>query len=104
MKSFVKSIPSVEQKLINSLPNGKDSKGKGEKEDIPPIRPTKQVIIKPGGGATQVQTQEKPAPAKTQEKVSNKSVKPKDYREWEKYVIIFVYIKDKSFFKSYCLI
>ena len=104
MKSFVKSIPSVEQKLINSLPNGKDSKGKGEKEDIPPIRPTKQVIIKPGGGATQVQTQEKPTQAKTQEKVSNKSVKPKDYREWEKYVIIFVYITEKPFFKSYCLI
>jgi hypothetical protein len=87
LKNFVKSIPSVEQKIINSLPNGKDSKGKADKEDIPPIRPTKQVIIKPGA---KVEIQEKPTPAKKNEKVSNKSVKPKDYREWEKYNIFLI--------------
>ena len=88
MKNFVKSIPTVEQKIINLT--AADHKGHESKEnnrECPPIRPTK--IINPNKSQTISSTDTKKEETKPAPKLSNKSPKPKDYGEWNKSVLVF---------------
>ena len=67
LEDFLKSMTEIELKL---------QKDGNQNEELPPVRSSAQLVLN-GKSATKV-----PVVDKTK---SNKSAKPKDYREWEKY-------------------
>ena len=90
MKNFVKSIPTVEQKILNLTATdhkGHESKENNNNRECPPIRATK--IINPNKTQTISSTDTKKEDTKPAPKLSNKSPKPKDYGEWNKSVLVF---------------
>ena len=77
----------MEKRIIHNLSQQKNGGEEytSEKEntgDLPPIRATKQ--INPSSGQAKQQQAPVAEEKKVASKPSNKSAKPKDYREWEK--------------------
>ncbi|CAF0712360.1 unnamed protein product [Brachionus calyciflorus] len=76
--SFVKEIPNVEKKIVSNTEILNESE---RDTDIPPVRSAKQASIISSASKSSSQTIQE---TKKEISTSKKSVKPKDYREWEK--------------------
>lgn len=87
MKNFVKSIPTVEKKIINlaasSATNTKQESKENDKE-YPPVRETKIINANKAHATSAPSQATKKVELKPTSKSSNKSPKPKDYGEWNK--------------------
>ena len=71
-------MPSVEKKILN--------KDETNAKDAPPIRETK--ILNPKSGAVPTASSKSQEAKTAEKKLNNKSPKPKDYGEWNKYSLI----------------